>query len=193
LWENVEVTAIEIDPQIAEIYQDFFPDDNVIITDAHQYLLEHYNEFDFIWSSPPCPTHSVIRRCAVHRGQNKALYADMTLYQEIILLKSFYKKDRLYCIENVAPYYEPLIKPSFILGRHYFWSNIEVVKIEHKVKEHNIGVNELQETKGFDLSNYKGINKIKILRNCVNPKIGLHVLNCARGKKTLVDGQKVLF
>ena len=58
LWKDVDVTAVEINPEIAKIYQDFFPMDNVIITDAHKYLLEHYKEFDFIWSSPPCPTHS---------------------------------------------------------------------------------------------------------------------------------------
>jgi len=62
LWGNAhKVTAIEIDPKIAEIYQEFFPKDTVIITDAHQYLLEHYKEFDFIWNSPPCPTHSKLR------------------------------------------------------------------------------------------------------------------------------------
>ena len=58
LWEDVEVTAVENNAQIAKIYQDFFPDDKMVIADAHQYLLEHYKEFDFIWSSPPCPTHS---------------------------------------------------------------------------------------------------------------------------------------
>lgn len=63
LWDgDIEVTAIEINPQIAKIYQDFFPNDKVIVTDAHQYLLEHYTEFDFIWSSPPCPSHSHIRK-----------------------------------------------------------------------------------------------------------------------------------
>ena len=60
-WQDVDVTAVEIEPNIAKIYQDFFPDDKVIITDAHQYLLEHYNEYDFIWSSPPCQSHSSFR------------------------------------------------------------------------------------------------------------------------------------
>ena len=36
LWENVDVTAVEWKPEIAVIYQDFFPDDKVIITDAHK-------------------------------------------------------------------------------------------------------------------------------------------------------------
>ena len=73
LWKGVEVTAIEINPEIAKIYQDFFPNDKVIITDAHQYLLEHYKEFDFIWSSPPCQTHSSFRKniCVEFRGTMK--------------------------------------------------------------------------------------------------------------------------
>src|SRR3990167_10729101 len=56
LWgDEHEITAVEYKSEIAAIYSDFFPNDKVIVTDAHQYLLEHYKEFDFIWSSPPCP------------------------------------------------------------------------------------------------------------------------------------------
>ena len=66
LWtpnsDEHEITAIENVPEIAKIYQDFFPNDKVIITNAHQYLLEHFKEFDFIWSSPPCPSHSRLRK-----------------------------------------------------------------------------------------------------------------------------------
>jgi DNA (cytosine-5)-methyltransferase 1 len=62
LWKDVEITAIENDVQIAKIYQDFFPKDKVIVADAHEYLLKHFEEFDFIWSSPPCPSHSHIRK-----------------------------------------------------------------------------------------------------------------------------------
>jgi len=58
LWgDEHEITAVEHDPNIAKIYQDFFPNDKMIVGDAHQYLLDHYKEFDFIWSSPPCPSH----------------------------------------------------------------------------------------------------------------------------------------
>ena len=97
LWEDVEVTAVEIDPKIAKIYQDFFPQDKMVIGDAHQYLLEHFEEYDFIWSSPPCPSHSVCSHFL--KGQGVYRYPDMKLYEEIIFLKHVFKGK--YCVENV--------------------------------------------------------------------------------------------
>ena len=59
LWGSEhEITAVEYDPNIAKIYEDLYPEDNVICGDAHQYLIENFKDYDFIWSSPPCPTHS---------------------------------------------------------------------------------------------------------------------------------------
>ena len=70
LWSgDIEVTAVEYNPDIARVYQEFYPNDIVIVGDAHQYLLEHYKEYDFIWASPPCPTHSDIRRCGIVTGK----------------------------------------------------------------------------------------------------------------------------
>ena len=60
LWQNVHVTAVEQNADIAKVYYHFFPEDKMIIGDAHEYLLKHFTEYDFIWSSPPCPTHSKI-------------------------------------------------------------------------------------------------------------------------------------
>ena len=58
LWgNNFDITAVEYNPNIAKVYSNQFPNDKMIIGDAHQYLLDHYNEFDFIWSSLPCPSH----------------------------------------------------------------------------------------------------------------------------------------
>lgn len=78
LWEDVSVVAIEINPEVAKIYHDFFPDDVVIVADAHQFLLDNFAFYDFIWSSPPCISHSDIRRAGIHGG----LY-DKPLYPEI--------------------------------------------------------------------------------------------------------------
>jgi DNA (cytosine-5)-methyltransferase 1 len=178
LWSgDIAVTAVENVPEIAKIYRDFFPQDKVIIADAHQYLLEHFKEYDFIWSSPPCPTHSKIRQfSAVARGQNKPVYPDMKLYEEIIfLMHNFTGK---WVVENVVSYYEPLIKPQE-LASHYFWANFPLGNKEIKTRGHNATIDVRQQIKGFDLSKYEGIDKQKILRNCVEPETGLHIFNMA--------------
>ena len=173
-WTDVDVTAVEIDPQIAEIYQDFFPNDKVVVGDAHKYLLEHYKKFDFIWSSPPCPTHTKLRTL-----QKAKIYPDMKLYQEVIFLQNWHNKK--WVIENVEPYYEPLIKPQKI-HRHFFWSNFHIANINFpKMRTCKIEKERefLQEKIGFNLDKYSGINKRTILRNCVIPELGKHVLECA--------------
>ena len=174
LWGDThDITAVELNSQIAKIYQDFFPNDKVIVADAHQYLLEHFKEFEFIWSSPPCPTHSITRFM-----QEKKVYPDMQLYQEVILLKTWCKSK--WIIENVIPYYDYLIKPTTVLHRHSIWSNFVVADREYpkmetckKPKEREFLQNEL----GFNIDKYEGVDKRKLLRNCVLPELGLHILN----------------
>lgn len=120
LWGNEHnITAVEYDEKIANVYKELYPKDTVIIGDAHEYLRKHFREFDFIWASPPCPTHSVLQMTRYYDENLK--YPDMKLYQEIILLQSFFKGK--YVIENVKPYYKPLINPTFSIDRHYFWSS----------------------------------------------------------------------
>ena len=192
LWTDCEVTAIEYDEKIAAIYKDLYPNDTVIVADAHQYLLDHYKEYDFVWGSPPCPTHSVTNNFL--NAQGIIRYPDMSLYQEIIFLQHFFEGK--YVIENVKSYYEPLIKPQEI-GRHYFWSNFKLPKINGmgggigrmSGKKIDLGYiqADLRDTKlhllGFDLSGYdvSKRDKVKMLRNCVKPEIGLIIFNTARG------------
>jgi DNA (cytosine-5)-methyltransferase 1 len=201
LWDetgNHDITAIELNPDIAKIYQDFFPNDKVIITDAHQYLLEHFKEFDFIWSSPPCPTHSVCNHFL--KGQGIIRYPDMKLWQEIILLKHFYKGE--YCVENVKSYYEPIIAPQEI-GRHYFWANfyISPIEIDYQIGTMNRKASIKSQRKAIireaqipefldllDLKDFKLKNKRQVLRNCVLPKIGLHIL-----KESMINYRPELF
>jgi len=175
LWENVEVTAVENNKEIAKVYKHFFPDDKVIVADAHKYLLDHYKEFDFIWSSPPCPTHSRIRK--VFETQNKPVFPDMKLYEEILFLKGYFKG--LWVVENVKSWYNPLIKP-FDVGSHYYWANFPIPnKIDRVGRKHFSTIEVKQARKGFDLSNFKTVDKQKVLRNCVEPEFGLYIFNTA--------------
>ena len=178
-YEDIEVTAIENNKEIAKIYQDFFPGDKVIVCDAHQYLLEHFKEFDFIWSSPPCPSHSRARFWASFGENRKLIYPNMNLYQEILFLQHYGKKIK-WIVENVKPYYEPLIKPQEI-GRHFFWANFPIGKMDSKTLFYpKDSLPKLQEVYGVDLSNLKiDIDKRTILRNMVHPKLGLHIFNMA--------------
>lgn len=186
LWGNDhEITAIEKEQYIADVYKDFFPNDRVIVTDAHQYLLEHFSEYDFIWASPPCPTHSQTNNFL--HAQGIIRYPDMTLYQEIIFLQHFFKGK--YCVENVESYYNPLIPPQKS-GRHYFWANFKIPQgMEHikigrmaKLKDGQRGDDRHKmDALGFDLSGYSGFQKEKLLRNCVTPEIGKAIFDCAVG------------
>ncbi len=187
LWEDCEVTAVELDSELARMYQERFPDDTVIIADAHQYLLDHYKEFDFIWTSPPCPSHSKVRTTQKNKEFFKPLYPDMGLYQEIIFLDNFFQGK--YCVENVDPYYEPLI-PGNKRGRHIFWTNFALPHDLGERKEFKglIGgtaknpIKKLSALHKIDLADYKGSQrKDKIARNLVDYVVGKTIFDVARG------------
>lgn len=190
LWgSGLDITAVELDERIAAIYADLWPGDKVIVGDAHQYILDHYSEYDFIWSSPPCPTHSQTN--SFLHSQGVVRYPDMKLWQEIIFLSRWHKGK--WVVENVEPYYKGIarIGTPQVRGRHWFWANFH---IPHGMKSHSIGRmamitagmrgddrNSEMEKFGFDLSGYSGINKEKTLRNCVTPEIGLAIFQAAQG------------
>ena len=180
LWgDEHEITAVEFDPRVAAVYADLFPNDTVVVADAHQYLLEHFEEFDFIWSSPPCPSHSRLRKGLSMATGSKAIYPDMKLYEEILLLQGYFKGK--WVVENVVPYYEYLIQPTLLLGRHPYWMNF-TVKPKDFTSDGIIknGVTQTLEAKyNYDLSNYNLPDKRKALRNAVNPEMGLHILRHA--------------
>ncbi|MFV0189103.1 DNA cytosine methyltransferase [Empedobacter falsenii] len=186
LWEDCQVTAVELDPELARLYQERFPNDKVIIADAHQYLLEYYQEFDFIWSSPPCPSHSRARFWGFGANGKKPIYPDMTLYQEIIFLQTHFKGK--WVIENVIPYYKPLIKAEE-RGRHLFWCNFKIPKdLNSRIK--NFGDSKNGKTESldswskfhdYDFTKYKGEQLVlKIARNLVDYETGKTIFNTAR-------------
>jgi DNA (cytosine-5)-methyltransferase 1 len=184
LWGDThEITSVEYREDIAAVYRHYFPGDTLIVGDAHQYLLDHYKEFDFIWASPPCQTHSRARFWGSKNNDNvETKYPDMKLWQEIIFLKHYF--DGQWVVENVKPFYSALIPPNKIHGKHFFWSNFKIknFKSEKSIKRVDENPDNFKKELGFDLSNFKiGIRKTQVYRNCVHPETGLHILNCAQG------------
>jgi len=178
---DIEVTAVELDPELAKLYQERLPNDKVIIADAHQYLLDHYKEFDFIWSSPPCPTHSKAR--FARRNTTEAKYPDLKLYEEIIFLNKWFEGK--YVVENVIPYYEPLI-PAQKRGRHLYWSNFNLPNVLSERKSNFMeGKDEVSkwcEFHSYDFRQYKGEQRTdKIARNLVDYEAGKTIFETALG------------
>ena len=180
-WKHCEVTAVEMDEDIAKVYQRLYPKDEVILGDAHEYLLNNFQSFDYIWSSPPCQSHSRMIRSGRNR---KPRYPDMRLYEEIMLLTNDFKGK--WVVENVVPYYKPFLEPVK-LGRHLFWSNYTMPDITPPdfkgfINRQNLtNKQELQDWLGIHYKEniyYNGNHcPTQVLRNCVHPDVGLAIYN----------------
>ena len=179
LWGDThDITSVEYDENIATVYADLFPNDTLVIGDAHEYLRQHYDQFDFIWSSPPCQTHSSFRyNIGVRFRGTEAKYPDMTLYEEIVFLQYHANPETLWLVENVVPYYEPLIAAQKI-NRHLYWANFDLPELS-KVNDNIRGnqIPDLEALHGYNLSGYKLPNKRQVLRNCVSPITGREILD----------------
>lgn len=185
-----EITAVEWDSELARLYQERFPNDKVIVDDAHKYLLDHYKEYDFIWSSPPCPTHSRLNFSFKGKRQKgdgsfKLKYPDMSLYQQIIFLDNFF--DGKYVVENVIPYYEPLI-PAKKRGRHLYWTNFNLPNNLSRVKNPDFTrlnkdhLKVMSKYHDYDFSKYKGKQpRKKIANNLVYYEDGKIILDTVLG------------
>ncbi len=182
LWgEEHEITAVELDLELARLYQERFPNDIVIVADAHKYLLNNYKEFDFIWSSPPCPTHSKAR--FARKETTKPMFPDMKLYAEILFLDKWFKGK--YVVENVIPYYEPLIAGKK-RGRHLYWTNFNLpTNLNERKGGIMEGKNEVDkwcEFHDYNFKKYKGTQRTdKIARNLVDYEVGKTILDVALG------------
>lgn len=188
LWDGVEVTAVEFNPSIAAVYKDLYPNDEVVVGDAHEFLRLNHRDFDFIWASPPCQSHSKVRKIGLEKKDGSLaydeLFPDMKLWQEILFLQHHSKTD--WVVENVVPYYKPLIQPSMFIGNHYYWSNKFFLDCGvDKFRNHNGSVDSLQSHKKIDLSKYRfeGITKEQVLRNMVEPDAGLYIFDSITKQK----------
>lgn len=179
--QDIEVTAVELDPEAARLYQERFPKDKVIVADAHQYLLDHYKEFDFIWSSPPCPSHSRARFWGFGANGKNPIYPDMKLYEEIIFLEHHCKGK--YVVENVIPYYEPMFNPKK-RGRHLYWTNFNLPSNlndrRFNISQAKDELNGLCKFHNYDFKKYKGEQRVmKMARNLVDYEAGKTILETA--------------
>lgn len=184
LWTDVEVTAVEYNEEIANIYREQFPLDKMVIGDAHQYLLDHFNEFDFIWSSLPCQKHSKMNKFTRH---NMVRYVDGALFEEIIFLDTYFKGK--WVVENVVPYYKPYGNPIRI-GRHLFWSNFTIYPMDPPKSPDDM-INLATVGKKKIMMDWLGIHfakniyyennhcPVQILRNAVHPELGKHIFECS--------------
>ena len=183
--DDHDITAVEWDEELARLYQERFPNDTVVVGDAHQYLLDHYKEYDFIWSSPPCPTHS--RFNISMKTKRKMKYPDMSLYQEIIFLQYYY--DGKYVVENVIPFYDLLIQ-GYKRNRHIYWTNFNLPSILSERKNPDLGrtknvVDALSKFHDYDFRKYKGKQSIqKVARNLVDYEAGKTILDTVMGIRT---------
>ena len=195
LWTDVDVTAVEIKQDVAAEYQRQHPDDEVIISDAHEFLKNHYGDgYDFVWSSPPCPTHSKLSFASWHSdtGSNanrNPEYPDMKLYQEIIFLQNFFDGD--WVVENVSPYYQELVKSQSV-GRHQFWSNYHIPNFDEPERDFDFTQckqHQIEDWLGIEMNERiyfgKGHDPTQVLRNCVHPRLGKHVFESRTTQDTL--------
>lgn len=124
-------------------------------------------------------------------------YPDMKLYQEIIFLDNFFQGK--YVVENVIPFYPPLI-PAKKRGRHLYWTNFN---LPNKINErHNPGftrvknhIEVMSKFHDYDFNKYKGEQRRKkIANNLVDYEAGKTIFEVAIGiiKKQNVN-QKSIF
>lgn len=180
-WRG-DVTAVERDPKIAAVYASLYPDDEVIVGDAHEYLLANFEDFDFIWTSPPCQSHSRFTRSGRNRTPR---YPDMKLYEEILLLQ--HNHQGRWVVENVEPYYEPLI-PPMRAGRHCIWANFTIGLVEEPPAFGDF-MNSTNMKARQNLMDWLGIHfddvvyvdgnhcPAQVLRNCVHPDVGRQIFD----------------
>ena len=176
LWKNVEVTAVDTNEDILNMYKLNFPNDKTIMLPALHYLEDHFNEFDFIWASPPCDEWTVLKETWTRHKPNPFVKT-FELYRTIDFLKRYFKGD--WVVENVK--HKFLIPPSFNIGRHYFWANKVIASRDHK------NVANFSKANKEELLDYLGLeypynvydgshDPLKVLRRAVHPEIGEMIL-----------------
>ena len=154
-------------------------------------MLDHYKEFDFIWSSPPCPSHSRAR--FARHETTKPNYPDFKLYEEVIFLDNYFKGT--YVVENVIPFYEPLIEAKK-RGRHLYWTNFnlpsDLNERKSSIMESRNEVEKWCEFHDYNFRKYKGKQSMrKIARNLVDYEAGRTIFETYLGIERKKDVNQI--
>ena len=112
------------------------------------------------------------------------MFPDMKLFEEILFLQYNFKGK--YVVENVIPFYEPLIAAKK-RGRHLYWTNFNLPGNigERKIFSNMIetgNIKQLSEFHDYDFTKYKGEQRLnKIARNLVDYEVGKTILETVFG------------
>jgi DNA (cytosine-5)-methyltransferase 1 len=120
----------------------------------------------------------------------------MKLYEEILFLEAYF--DGKYVVENVIPFYDPLI-PAQKRGRHLYWCNFTLPNnIGERIEGNGLigsaknEVAALGKFHDYDFSQYKGEQRMnKIARNLVDYEAGLTIFNTARNIITKSESNQI--
>ncbi len=177
-----EYYAVDIDFKILLTHKILNPKSITIKKDAYSLRDEELKEYDFIWASPPCETHSHLN---FYNWNNPKKFKppDMRLYK---LIKRLHILNIPFIVENVKPYYKPPIKPCTKIGRHILWSNISLKPFKVNLPNNFTNVkddvkrladyHELDITIAHKIKKILGISKTKaVLRDMVHWRIAYKI------------------
>ncbi|MCE7740456.1 MAG: DNA cytosine methyltransferase [Candidatus Heimdallarchaeota archaeon] len=113
-----QYVAVENDPETIKAHLKLNPDSEIEFRDAY---LTSIKDYDFIWASPPCTSHSQLNMYMNRKQPDMRLWSLITRLQQ---------QQIPFIVENVEPYYREPIPHTLELGRHRFWSNKPIIPFE---------------------------------------------------------------
>lgn len=191
LWPaDWKVTAVEWDRRVAAEYERRYPQDLVLVSDAHEHVIQHADLFDAVWTSPPCPTHSRLAKVNASRYGHD-LAPDPRLMAEVKHLRSVGVR---HVVENVHTYYTPEVLPDLVTDRHYYWMTTPPLLLA-PLRRTIIGGWEEGSASSDELADSYGLPRLepgsvpdrnRAMRNAVIPQEGLQVALAAfTGQETV--------
>lgn len=162
---DYEYFAIEIDPNVCAAHKINNPRSTVICADVKDWL-DKITDFDFVWASPPCQTHSILNFSNKATGKKTNL-VDWSLWHVIDHLQR--TENVSYVVENVLIWYNEPFKHNFNLDRHYFWTNLSLLSFEYQKRTKDWGYLSVKGWKEYHQVEHAITgNKRQQLRNCLH-------------------------